>query len=108
MKASQKNVERTYRKRPVEVQAVQYTRRFSWPEWFCDAVSAQMVITYGTGKFAAPTDDCYCTIQTLEGIMRCDENDWIIQGVNGELYPCKPDIFDKTYELVEYAQEVRA
>ena len=37
-------------------------------------------------------------IKTLEGEMRADFNDWIIQGVKGEFYPCKPDIFEATYE----------
>ena len=40
-------------------------------------------------------------IKTLEGTMNISENDWIIKGVNGEFYPCKPDIFEKTYEGVE-------
>lgn len=40
-------------------------------------------------------------IPTLEGDMLAVENDYIIKGVNGEFYPCKPDIFEKTYELVE-------
>lgn len=39
-------------------------------------------------------------IQTLEGSMECKLGDWIIKGVNGEFYPCKPDIFEKTYEEV--------
>ena len=41
------------------------------------------------------------TIQTLEGDMTGNVGDWLIEGVNGEHYPCKPDIFDKTYERVE-------
>lgn len=40
-------------------------------------------------------------IPTLEGEMRADPNDYIIKGVNGEFYPCKPDIFEKTYEVVQ-------
>ena len=40
-------------------------------------------------------------IKTLEGVMTANLKDWIIRGVNGELYPCKPDIFEKTYEKVE-------
>lgn len=40
-------------------------------------------------------------IQTLEGEMTANVGDWIITGVNGEVYPCKPDIFAKTYEQVE-------
>ncbi len=41
-------------------------------------------------------------IETLEGTMKADPGDWIITGVNGEQYPCKPDIFEKTYEPVEW------
>lgn len=37
-------------------------------------------------------------IPTLEGLMLARQNDWVIRGVSGELYPCKPDIFEKTYE----------
>ena len=40
-------------------------------------------------------------IRTLEGVMTASNLDWIIKGVNGEFYPCKPDIFEKTYEAVE-------
>jgi hypothetical protein len=40
-------------------------------------------------------------IHTLEGIMRADPDDWIIRGVKGEIYPCKPDIFAATYEPAE-------
>lgn len=40
-------------------------------------------------------------INTLEGTMVAQPGDWIIKGINGELYPCKPDIFEKTYDLVE-------
>lgn len=39
-------------------------------------------------------------IHTLEGDMRAEPGDWLIQGVSGELYPCKPDIFAKTYEVL--------
>jgi len=40
-------------------------------------------------------------IETLEGIMKANKGDWIIKGVKGELYPCKPDVFNITYEKVE-------
>jgi hypothetical protein len=42
--------------------------------------------------------DGYVSIKTLEGTMKADPGDWIIRGVKGELYPCKPDIFEATYE----------
>jgi thioredoxin-like negative regulator of GroEL len=44
---------------------------------------------------------CKISIETLEGTMTASPGDWIITGVNGERYPCKQDIFEKTYELVE-------
>ena len=88
-----------YRKKPVIIDAVQYTRRFLWPDWFHDAVSNCTVTTHGTGKFAE--GECYAEIKTLEGVMRADEDDYIIRGVKGELYPCKPDIFEMTYEAVK-------
>jgi len=43
----------------------------------------------------------YAVIYTLEGTMTADYGDYIIQGVNGEIYPCKPDIFEQTYEKLE-------
>lgn len=43
----------------------------------------------------------YPNIKTLEGTMRVSSGDYIIKGVNGEFYPCKPDIFKKTYDRVE-------
>ena len=45
-------------------------------------------------------DDERYPIQTLEGVIYASPGDWVIKGVNGEFYPCKPDIFDKTYEAV--------
>lgn len=89
-----------FRKKPIEIEAIQYTRRFGWPDWFHDAVTAGTIITHGTGKFSDPEEECYCEIKTLEGVMRGNENDYIIQGVKGEIYPCKPDIFEATYEEV--------
>jgi hypothetical protein len=43
----------------------------------------------------------YCDIKTLEGTMRGDYGNYIIKGVQGEIYPCKPDIFESTYEKVD-------
>lgn len=80
---------KNYRKKPVVVQAIQYTGDNIQEIW--DAFSAADV--YG------PVEDDPCAyILTLEGRMRCDVGDYIIRGVQGELYPCKPDIFEQTYE----------
>lgn len=82
-----------YRKKPVEIEAVQFTRD-NWAE----IVS----FTNGTAKDLTierrPNGKCTCIIPTLEGDHTATENDYIIKGVNGEFYPCKPDIFAKTYE----------
>lgn len=40
-------------------------------------------------------------IKTLEGVMICEINDWIIKGIKGEFYPCKPDVFEATYEVYD-------
>lgn len=45
--------------------------------------------------------DIELDIQTLEGVMHAEPGDWIITGVDGEQYPCKPSIFQKTYEILE-------
>lgn len=81
-----------YRKRPVEVEAWQVGGVVA-PTWL-DAV---MVV----GTVKADFDNFGFTIKTLEGDVRASYGDHIIQGVKGELYPCKPDIFEQTYEVVE-------
>ena len=43
----------------------------------------------------------YAEITTLEGVMKANYGDWIIKGVKGEVYPCKPDIFEQTYEPID-------
>ena len=45
--------------------------------------------------------DVEMEIETLEGVMKANKGDWIIRGVKGELYPCKPDIFEMTYEKAD-------
>lgn len=80
-----------YRKKPVVIEAWQFTpencaRQPKWVkgEWgFVDGVDV-------------------LRIKTLEGVMTAQVGDWIIRGVKGELYPCKPDIFDATYERVQH------
>ena len=83
-----------YRKKPVEIEAVQFTRENSEEvaEW-CDATGYDR---YTFGKFVTKVLE----IHTLEGTMEAVEGDWIICGVKGEFYPCKPDIFEATYEAV--------
>lgn len=84
-----------YRKKPVEIEAIQFTR---------DCFENIRIFTNGkASKFITerrPNGKSYCKIETLEGVMTATEGDFIIKGVNGEFYPCKPDIFEKTYEPI--------
>jgi hypothetical protein len=95
---------RLFRKRPVTIEAVQ---------WRGDNLFDVITFTDGApdikGHFAGMMWEQYCDlvaqegfkIKTLEGMMNASVGDWIIKGVKGEFYPCKPDIFAATYEPVE-------
>lgn len=83
-----------FRKKPVVIEAFQLhpndgqTRALP-PSWLVDAIIKNQVQVMPEG----------CAhIVTLEGVMTAEVGDWIIQGIKGELYPCKPDIFEATYE----------
>lgn len=80
-----------YRKKPVVIEAVRYMIDNSLPDWFMDRVSNNTIVIHKDGTYH---------IKTLEGTMKSEYGDHIILGVNGEVYPCKPDIFEKTYEEV--------
>lgn len=92
-----------FRKKPVVIEAVQVSKRMdiTSPQWLAEAISRNDIILHGMGKLTR--DVPWVEIHTLEGLMRGDEGDWIIRGVAGELYPCKPNIFAKTYEPADAA-----
>jgi hypothetical protein len=90
-----------YRKRPVEVEAMQFLGPIM-DAGYLVAFDDWMVAHQG--KRGARYAGRQLIIRTLEGDMIADPGDWIIQGVQGELYPCKPDIFAETYEPVAPAQ----
>ena len=91
-----------YRKKPVIVQAFQMTKEF-WeskeehPLWFEDAIDKGVACPYSEDE-DSEYETWWGVIKTLEGEHRVSWDDWVIRGVKGELYPCKPDIFEKTYE----------
>lgn len=86
-----------FQKKPIVIEAEQLNDRgVMGSEWFWDAVSANKIVTYNFGKMYP--DDAYCEIETLEGTMTARTGDYIIQGIDGEIYPCKPEIFHQTYE----------
>ena len=78
-----------YRKKPVVIEAIKWDGG--------DALS----IAQFTGNDNITHKGGNLFIETLEGTMQANKGDFIIKGVKGEFYPCKPDIFEKTYEKVE-------
>lgn len=85
-----------YRKKPVVIEAMEYLREeniVSIQNWFIENGSAKDF------KYNPYDNEYY--ISTLEGDMKVSNGDYIIKGVQGEFYPCKPDIFKETYEKVE-------
>lgn len=85
-----------YRKKPVVVEAMQLTSENvnSVRAW---AASGSRKTLVGRDEEGRP----FVTIQTLEGAMRATLGDYIIKGIKGEFYPCKPDIFEATYEQAD-------
>lgn len=75
-----------FRKKPVVIQAVQWDGKLTTVEPLCIPSCSQDL---GSDTLQ---------IETLEGTMTANVGDWIIKGVKGEFYPCKPDIFEATYE----------
>lgn len=86
-----------YRKKPVEIEAIQY------PGWMTEEIKNflgdSLISESRWGDEGGPVG---YFIKTLEGTSyMLDRNDWVIKGVKGEFYPCKPDVFEKTYESVD-------
>lgn len=84
-----------YRKKPVVIEAVQYDGNFRC----LDIFSINDVGNFKLGK--EEDGSAYLLIPTLEGDMKCSKGDYVIKGIKGEYYPCKSDVFEQTYELVE-------
>lgn len=94
-----------FRKKPVEIEAMQLVGDHR------DADVYLWVERHTQGSFdphadTIPASGCsidpatgFFLIATLEGVMQAKPGDWIIKGVQGEFYPCKPDIFEATYEV---------
>lgn len=77
-----------YRKKPVVIEAVQWTGE-----------NDEEMDLFGV-PYCEIDELGYMTIETLEGYLAAEAGDYIIKGVKGEYYPCKPDIFEETYEAV--------
>jgi hypothetical protein len=86
-----------FRKRPVVIEAIQFAPVGS------SGVDVAQIEEWCGGDIVVDEMGYGLMVQTLEGRMRASPGDWIIQGVKGEFYPCKPDIFDLTYEPANQA-----
>lgn len=84
-----------YRKKPVEIDAIQWT-----PSDVCQIVVDEFFAESETSEAIHWRSGDVIYIRTLEGLMLAAPGDWIIKGIKGEFYPCKPDIFEATYEPV--------
>ena len=85
-----------YRKKPVVIDAWQFTKenyKEGAPLFIRQAKDVELWSQFGGDVIGGE-------IETLEGVMTISENDYIIKGVHGEFYPCKPSIFEATYEVV--------
>lgn len=79
-----------YIKKPIVVEAFRFQIDDAMPDWFNEKRITNEIITY---------DDGTCDIVTLEGTMHADKGDYIIKGIKSEVYPCKPDVFEQTYDV---------
>ena len=83
-----------YRKKPVVIEAIQFDGTVKGRD--------EIIEKLGFVGSECYQQSCFrLAIQTLEGSMSAYKGDWVIKGIKGELYPCKPDIFEMTYEVVE-------
>lgn len=94
-----------FRKKPVVIDAFEWTgelgannKLLKWLTTDCGLQTARATYIF---KVVFLDDREELIVLTLEGEMQANRGDWIIRGVKGEFYPCKPDIFEATYELVE-------
>ena len=85
------------RKKPVEIECVQWTgANVSEIMSFCGSAAHDI---YQINLANMPVEYSLI-IKTLEGNMRAEPGDYIIKGIHGEFYPCKPDVFEETYEII--------
>lgn len=99
---------RKYTKRPVSIEAIQWDGKaesavsiINWIISHGHNASYECVPNLETFACSGNEEDHVIKIRTLEGDMTASAEDWIIRGVQGEFYPCKPDIFEATYNAAD-------
>ena len=93
-----KYVKKPIVKEPIVIEAVRFMLEDTLPDWFMDKVTDYTITTYASGA---------CDIKTLRGTVRADFGDYIIMDKNGEVYPCKPEIFNKNYRKIEEGGDIK-
>lgn len=95
-----------FRKKPVTIEAITFDELVEYGRNVKGNIIGGMPWSFKYNGYPVTheNDDCYF-ISTLEGTMRMNRGDMLITGVQGEIYPCKPDIFESTYEPVEVEHE---
>jgi len=102
-----------FRKKPVEIAAIrndgEWAPIYEWLDEVTRGVipgirNADGSLRLGGRPIIRRNEDGSLAIDTMEGTMRADVGDWVICGVKGEFYPCKPDIFAATYDFVELSE----
>ena len=88
-----------YLKKPVIVEAFRFYVDYM-PDWFMYKVKDNTITLRNCDYKRYSINEAYCEIETLEGTMIARGGDYIIRGIQGEIYPCKYDIFIKTYEKI--------
>jgi hypothetical protein len=88
-----------YRKKPAVIEAHRIGDD-GWPDSIWQGVNENKIILHLDSAGHPKQTVGHVEIHTLEGVMRGEIGDWIIKGVKGEFYPCKPDIFAATYEPI--------
>lgn len=92
-----------YRKKPVVIEAMQWDGTWESAQPILEWIKANKTIDRSEAIWSDAAGELY--IWTDEGKMQASPGDWVIRGVAGEFYPCKPSIFDATYEPVEARDE---
>ena len=91
-----------YRKKPVEIEAIQFDGKneLEIKEFVGDSLIVDLIRPPQNTEKGIIPKRVELTIKTLEGDMKVNIGDYVIKGVKGEFYPCKPDIFEMSYEKV--------
>ncbi|WP_276309262.1 hypothetical protein, partial [Bacillus thuringiensis] len=89
-----------YRKKPVVIEAFKFYVD-SIPDWLMDKITSNDIVLHNCNYKRYGINKAYCEIKTLEGVMIGNGGDYISKSVNGEIYPCKADIFENTYEQAD-------